>query len=63
MRLEFITVVAPSAMNWSSVISQRFYESVPYVILVQYKPPIAHRKNISGVVDTPRLVLWNIEKK
>ena len=25
--------------------------------------PIAHRKNLSGILDTPRLVLWNIEKK
>ena len=63
MRLEFITVIGSEREELVKRYQQRFYESVPYVILVQYQQPIAHRKNISGIVETTRLVLWNIEKK
>jgi peptide/nickel transport system substrate-binding protein len=36
---------------------------VPYIPAGQFLSPIAFRKNLSGILDTPRLVLWNIEKK
>jgi peptide/nickel transport system substrate-binding protein len=41
----------------------RFYEVVPYVPLGQVYSPVAYRNSVSGVQDTVRLVLWNIEKK
>ena len=41
----------------------RFYEVVPYVPLGQVFSPVAYRNTVSGVLDTVRLVLWNIEKK
>ena len=63
MRLEFITAVGPQRDELAKRYQTRFYETVPYIILGQYMAPIAYRKNISGVLDTPRLVLWNIEKK
>jgi hypothetical protein len=31
--------------------------------LRERRAPVAYRKNLSGVLDTARLVLWNIEKK
>ena len=63
MRLEFITATGPQRDELAKHYQTRFYETVPYVILGQYMAPIAYRKNISGVLETPRLVLWNIEKK
>jgi peptide/nickel transport system substrate-binding protein len=42
---------------------KRFYEVVPYVPVGQFYAPIAYRNNLSGVLETVRLVLWNIEKK
>jgi peptide/nickel transport system substrate-binding protein len=42
---------------------KRFYEVVPYVPVGQFYAPIAYRNNLSGILDTVRLVLWNIEKK
>jgi peptide/nickel transport system substrate-binding protein len=41
----------------------RFYEVVPYIPVGQFYSPVAYRKTLSGVLDTVRLVLWNIEKK
>jgi peptide/nickel transport system substrate-binding protein len=29
----------------------------------QFYAPVAYRTNVTGVLDTVRLVLWNIEKK
>ena len=40
-----------------------FSKEVPYVPGGVFKAPTAYRKNLSGVLDTARLVLWNIEKK
>jgi len=44
-------------------VQAKFFETVPYIPAGQFLAPIAYRKNISGVLDTVRLVLWNIEKK
>ncbi|MBI1777314.1 MAG: ABC transporter substrate-binding protein [Proteobacteria bacterium] len=41
----------------------RFYETVPYIPIGQFYAPIAYRNNLTGVLETVRLVLWNIEKK
>ena len=40
-----------------------FFEVVPYVPVGQFYAPVAYRSNVGGVLDTVRLVLWNIEKK
>ena len=63
MRLEFITATGTQRDELVKRYQTRFYETVPYILLGQYMAPIAYRKNISGVLETPRLVLWNIEKK
>src|SRR5258708_6370115 len=41
----------------------RYYEVVPYIPTGIFFAPVAYRDNVSGVLDTVRLVLWNIEKK
>ena len=61
-RLEFVTA---SGVDRDAAVRRyqtRFYETVPYVLLGQYLAPIAFSKNLTGVLDTPRLVLWNIAK-
>ena len=63
MRLEFITAVGPQRDELAKRYQTRFYETVPYILLGQYLAPIAHRKSLTGLLETPRLVLWNIEKK
>ena len=41
---------------------KRLWEVVPYVMTGQYDQPYAWRKNVSGVLPTSKLVLFNIEK-
>jgi hypothetical protein len=36
---------------------------VPYLPMGQYLAKIGYRKNIDGILDTPRMVYWNVEKK
>jgi hypothetical protein len=33
------------------------------VFLGQWYQPLAHRTNVSGVLEAPAVVLWNVEKK
>jgi len=63
IRLEFFTAATPEEQK--AVVDRlqaRFYEVVPYLPVGQFLAPIAYRNNLSGVLDTVRLVLWNIEK-
>jgi peptide/nickel transport system substrate-binding protein len=41
----------------------RFYEVVPFVPLGQYYQKIAYRSNVVGILETPNMPFWNIEKK
>jgi peptide/nickel transport system substrate-binding protein len=64
MRLEFPLVQSAAAQKaLIERMHKRFYETVPYVPVGQFYAPIAYRNNLSGILDTVRLVLWNIEKK
>ena len=42
---------------------RRLWEVVPYVMTGQYDQPYAWRKNVSGVLPTSKLVLFNIAKQ
>jgi peptide/nickel transport system substrate-binding protein len=44
-------------------LQERYFEVVPFIPLGQFTRPVAFRKNISGLVDSPYLVTWNVEKK
>jgi hypothetical protein len=35
---------------------------VPFIPTGQWKPVTAYRKNISGVINAPALMMWNVEK-
>ena len=41
----------------------RAYEMLPYIPLGLYIQPPAYRSNISGFVNAPAMVFWNVEKK
>lgn len=41
----------------------RAYQMVPYIPLGLYLQPPAYRKNVSGFVQAPAFVFWNVEKK
>ncbi len=44
-------------------IQARAFESLPYVPFGQFFQPIAFRKTLTGVLEAPLPVYWNIEKK
>jgi peptide/nickel transport system substrate-binding protein len=64
IRLEYPAAQTPAQQKAiAERIQKRFYEVVPYIPTGQFFAPIAYRNNLTGVLDTVRLVLWNIEKK
>jgi peptide/nickel transport system substrate-binding protein len=46
----------------AEAIQQRFYEFLPYATTGQFLAPIATRNTVSGIVNAPLLVFWNMEK-
>lgn len=64
IRLEFPLATTPEQQRQIiDRLQTRFFEVVPYLPVGQFLAPIAYRKNLDGILDTVRLVLWNIEKK
>jgi peptide/nickel transport system substrate-binding protein len=43
-------------------LQERYFETVPFVPLGQLIRPVAMRKTVSGLVEGPYLVTWNVEK-
>jgi peptide/nickel transport system substrate-binding protein len=41
----------------------KIYEFVPYVPVGQWFAPVAYRSEVEGILEGPRFVLWNIEKR
>lgn len=65
-RLRAAYVAADSLGERQRVIGEwqaRAYEVVPYIPVGQFLLPTAYRNSLSGVLETVRLVLWNIEKE
>lgn len=63
-RLEFITADTPEKQQAViDRVQEHFYRVLPYIILGQFMAPVAYRDSLEGVLEAPRLVLWNIEKK
>ncbi|HEX9464936.1 MAG TPA: ABC transporter substrate-binding protein [Alphaproteobacteria bacterium] len=44
-------------------IQERYFEVVPFVAFGQFLRPVAMRANVSGLLNAPYVVYWNIEKK
>ena len=47
----------------AEAIQLRVLEYPTHVILGQFTTPTAIRANVSGLLQTPSLALWNVEKK
>ena len=64
IRLEFLTISGDAQRKaWIDRFQTRFYEVVPYLPVGQYLAKIGHRKNVEKILDLPRMVYWNLEKK
>jgi peptide/nickel transport system substrate-binding protein len=46
----------------AAAIQQRAFEIVPYIPTGQWTPKTAYNKNLKGVIISPALLMWNIEK-
>ncbi len=44
-------------------LQMRYFEVLPFIPLGQFTQPVALRKTVSGLVQGPYLVYWNLEKK
>ncbi|MBI1779114.1 MAG: ABC transporter substrate-binding protein [Proteobacteria bacterium] len=63
LRNEFIRAPdMPTRLKVAEVLHKRLWDVVPYVPTGMFDSPYAWRKNISGVLPTSKLVLWNIAK-
>jgi peptide/nickel transport system substrate-binding protein len=63
-RLEFITADTPEKQkDVIDRVQTHFYRVLPYIILGQFMAPVADRAELHGVLEAPRLVLWNVEKR
>ena len=63
LRNEFIQATTMESRKAAvEKLHKRLWEVVPYIPIGQYLQPFAWRKNISGVLPTSQLVLWNISK-
>jgi len=43
-------------------LQDRFFEVMPYVPVGQFTRPIAFRTGVTGLLEGPMLVFWNISK-
>ncbi|MGH7006618.1 MAG: ABC transporter substrate-binding protein, partial [Alphaproteobacteria bacterium] len=46
----------------AAAIQKRAFDMVPYVPLGQALTPYAYRKTLTGILDGPQAILWNIDK-
>jgi peptide/nickel transport system substrate-binding protein len=53
----------PSRDRLAAEIQARAFESVPYIPLGQFQIPTAWRDSLSGVIPSPVVLLWGVEKK
>jgi peptide/nickel transport system substrate-binding protein len=63
-RLALLGARTPEARKQAiDALQARYFEVLPFIPFGQFTQPIALRKNLSGVVQGPYMVYWNIEKK
>ena len=64
LRLSYLdAVTAEQARTILDSIAARFNEVLPYIPIGNFSRPLAYRKSVSGILDAPVLVLWNVEKR
>ena len=50
----------PAALD---ALHRHLAEVQPYIVMGQYRQPVALRKTVSGFLESPVIVYWNLEKK
>jgi len=63
LRLKFATAAPDRRKEIATAIQVRAYEQVLYLPLAQFTTPSAWRNNLEGVLKSPVMLLYNIEKK
>ncbi len=64
MKGEFLRATDPAKQKeLANAITKRAFEKVLYVPIGQFQWPYAYRTSLSGVLDGPAPVFWNVEKK
>jgi peptide/nickel transport system substrate-binding protein len=43
-------------------LQKRAFETVPYIPTGMYRPKTAYRKTLTGVIQAPAILMWNVEK-
>ena len=62
-RLAYLGARTPEERKQAiDALQARYFEVVPFIPLGQFTQPIALRKTITGVVQGPYMVYWNLEK-
>ena len=47
----------------TAALQRRYFEVVPYVPAGTFLRPVAHRTTVTGLLETPYPVMWNVEKR
>ncbi|MCR0983742.1 ABC transporter substrate-binding protein, partial [Roseomonas populi] len=53
----------PARLAAVEALHRRLAEVQPYRVLGQFDQPYARRANVSGVLDAPVMLYWNVEKR
>jgi peptide/nickel transport system substrate-binding protein len=62
LRVAFIDADDASRPAILDRLHRRLAEMAPYRVLGQFSSPVAYRSNVAGVLKSPVVVYWNIEK-
>jgi hypothetical protein len=63
LRLDYLGAVTPEQRKMSmEAIAARFFDVLPYIPIGNFSRPLAFRKDVTGILHAPVLVLWNVEK-
>jgi peptide/nickel transport system substrate-binding protein len=64
LKAEYVAATDPKKQkDLLDAITKRAFEKVLYVPIGQFQWPYAYRTSLSGVLDGPAPVFWNVEKK
>jgi peptide/nickel transport system substrate-binding protein len=63
LRLDFLEIPSPEYLQRTTqALMRRFFEVVPYVPLGEFTRPAGVRNSVRGLLSSPLLAMWNIEK-
>ncbi len=63
LRLSYLDAVTSEQKKAvMDAISARFAVVLPYIPIGDFSRPLAYRRTVSGILNAPVLVLWNVEK-